>query len=324
MRDKGGNVRNRQLIPSKRYLERDVATREFLTKAWRKRPLLFKKLIKQSVLSKCNRARFVSWCASPSSARIYLRSEDNRSGSAQAWVVPQPEDAPRIFDELSDEGYAPTLLLNRVEYVDPEIVALRADFGIGLEWRHDDVVATLSLPQSGIGYHAGHEDGFIVQLVGSRNWRVWPPSCLPVRYRRSLLDDPWARRSRTPPRPEVPPVLDCRLEAGDVLYIPALHGHEGITKHLSISLSVAWRGLSCYRMLERLLGKFDKQAMSAIRRQPKLFFRLLNDPPTDESDLAVWFCRELHECISYLTPYISNEKTRVWNDPNAIVGMLSK
>ena len=55
-------------------------------------------------------------------------------------------------------------------------------------------------------------------------------------------------------RPAAEPLIDCVLQAGDVLYSPALFPHEGETILESVSLSLAWQGVSPYDILAGMKG----------------------------------------------------------------------
>ena len=103
-------------------------------------------------------------------------------------------------------------------------------------------MATFSHTGAGIGYHAGTEDGFVVQMQGRREWNVWEQSVLTEDYRHALCGS--MRDVAADARPTAEPLLRCTLTPGDALYIPALFPHEGVTLETSLSLSLAWRGLS--------------------------------------------------------------------------------
>lgn len=173
--------------------------------------------------------------------RLFQSFDD---GGSRSGLLTDRGSASRAYTQLSASNSAFTIHMNDVEIVEPDVFDLRQSLGIPYWWRLDDVIGTLSSRGSGIGYHAGHEDGFIVQLMGSRRWRVWSDCCTPIDYRRELL----APRPGANPvihRPETANdlILDIELHAGDVLYIPPFFPHEGNTLDLSISLSIAWKGL---------------------------------------------------------------------------------
>ncbi len=210
----------------------------------------------------------------PASARLFTSRCD---GSAVAADVPDPSRAIEIFRAYETSGDPLTLLLNRVERVDELIYAAHAAFGVGRDWRKGDVVATLSTKSSGIGYHAGNEDGIIVQLEGSRRWRVWDSVLVPKGPRMALLGFPGAQ-GYVMPRPESPPLVDIVLRAGDMLYIPPLFGHEGETECTSVSLAASWRGVTAYTAMAARLGLDNADLIRRATADPDRYGALLPDP----------------------------------------------
>lgn len=216
--------------------------RHVLGNCWRSRPTVFRHALLSKSIARFDKDRFLVWTdQTVGSVRLFEAFTD---GSSRSGLLPDTRNARELFTKLQAAGTTFTIHMNDVEMVDKDIFELRQAFGIPYWWRIDDVIGTLSSPGSGIGYHAGHEDGFIVQLSGSRRWRVWSESCTPVAYRYELLapshgPNPVIVR----PDSDVDLLLDVVLSAGDVLYIPPYFPHEGVTIETSVSLSIAWKGL---------------------------------------------------------------------------------
>jgi len=253
-------------------------TQDFFDRQWRKAPALFRAAVDSELLFREWPAHFSAWCRPPAQARLFLRTESTRTGSAQAYRLSDPADAPELFDCYADEPL--TILLNDVQNVAADVHALRSSLGVGRTWRYDDIVATLSKVDSGIGYHAGHEDSVIVQLSGKRLWRLWPPAVVPEIYRWVLLGYP-LKPSEPLTKPGTAPLFECTLEAGDILYIPPLFPHEGVTLEQSVSLSIGWAGISVFRLLLSMFGEFPPLAMEVALNHPEAFFALLDDPPCE-------------------------------------------
>jgi ribosomal protein L16 Arg81 hydroxylase len=243
---------------------------------WRKEPI-----VRRGFLSAPDDGieRFFEWCREPAIARLYILTEQQKAGSAHAGELPSPEIVPKLYRQAAAKSEKLTILLNRVERVTQFGEELRETLPPGPNWRNDDVVATLSTPGSGIGFHAGHEDGYVVQLAGSRHWRVWHPDVLSDDYRWFLLGRGEDEYAVVQERPQGEPLLDVRLEPGDIMYLPALFPHEGITIGESVSASVAWRGFSPYSLLRRFAGAEITGALDrAAEAAPSAFFGLLPDP----------------------------------------------
>lgn len=246
--------------------------------------------------------RFFRWCSAPAEARLFVRTEERAPGSAHAFPLASIGEGPAIFDHCRARGELVTLLLNRAESVEPALERLRARFKIPYVWREHDIVATLAVKDAGIGFHAGHEDGFVVQLRGRRRWRVWNSSVLDDRYRRRLLGD--RSVDDVPPmRPSTRASLTCILEPGDALFIPALYGHEGTTLEESISLSIAWAGLTPFRVVNAVARALDPAVRQIMQEDPAEFFRLLPDPPPGTPDPAGFLLDALAPSIERLRPH---------------------
>ncbi|HEX8053451.1 MAG TPA: cupin domain-containing protein [Thermoleophilaceae bacterium] len=244
-------------------------------------------------------ARFESWAVPPTTARLFVLQEDGPAGAATAATMPDPRVAYELFQRYAGEGQQLTLLLNHTERVAPELRELRDGLGIGNPWRHDDVVATLSTAGSGIGYHAGHEDSLVVQLAGRRHWRAWSADHVPASHRHELV---WRHAPEGPGairRPAADPLVDCELGPGDVLYVPSLFPHEGRTLELSVSLSIAWRGVSVATLLDEVEA-LPAAERTLTERHPDAFLRLVRDPPPGAPDACAAVMEQLDPALRAL------------------------
>lgn len=243
---------------------------------WRRRPVVLRGVVPPDRLPPDPAAAFAAWCTPPAVGRLYRLAGDDHPGGAAAARVPVGELVGRGA-ALRERGRPVTLLLNRVDAVDDGVRRLRDLLGVDLPRRFDDTVATWSDPGSGIGFHSGHEDGFVVQLAGARRWRTWPPSVVPDDHHLVVLGRPAAG--------DVPPLLRCAdpphlavdLAPGDALHVPALWPHEGVTigDGPSLSLSIAWKGVNTRRLLG---GRVDDGVAGGLRAE---WYRLLPDVPAD-------------------------------------------
>lgn len=258
--------------------------REFLRTAWRKEAIILPGHARELAAGDTWAVRFKNWCKSPVEARLFATNLD---GTSVAATVREPAAAYDLYEQVTAEGREPvTLLLNHVELVDQLVGNIHEAMAVDQDWRRGDIVATLSAPNSGIGYHAGNEDGFIIQLEGTRHWRAWPAEHTPEHYRRELLGLPGPRAAR-PMRPAASPSVDVILQPGDVMYLPSLFAHEGLTLDRSVSLSVAWRGVTPYALLLTLLG--DQLAMlDDVTMKIDAYSSLLPDPPDYETQEDLW------------------------------------
>lgn len=213
---------------------------------WRRRPALLRAALSASELAVLGPDRLIEILARLTGMRVFV-ARARRTGVSQASFVPRPASV-EVFRRLVTNDGRFTVLMNGVERVDPVVAAVQEAVGVPHRWRADDVVVTYSSPGSGIGYHAGHEDGFIVQAAGQRLWRVWDSDEVDAEARRRLIlnqpDDIYPLQ-----RSMSPPVLECELAPGDVLYLPPFAPHEGTTIERSISIALGWRGVAFYHLV---------------------------------------------------------------------------
>lgn len=266
---------NSQYTPELAALDSLKMTTEFFLTKWRHEPQVFPGLARNLAVSRDWSGNFESWCRAPAQARLFLYHED---GGAEAAEVPEPNYAYEIFKKYQEGGDELTLMLNNVEKVDEKIESIQGALGVCRDWRKGDVVATLSTVGSGIGYHAGNEDGFIIQLEGARWWRVWSETLVPNGPRLALLGFPGSSGYKMS-RPEEPPIIDFKLSEGDVLYIPPLYGHEGVTERKSVSLALSWRGVSPFTALAASIGMDNPLLLELAHKSPSAYSALLPDPP---------------------------------------------
>jgi 50S ribosomal protein L16 3-hydroxylase len=233
-------------------------------------------------------AAFIQWCRRRESGHIFFWT---LGSVAQAATVEEVEVLAAACNEIISQDTTLTVLLNDVERVDDVLGLVHEAFGVGQDWRCGDVVATLSGSNSGIGFHGGNEDGFIVQLSGQREWRLWRPEILPQDYRRSLLGA-GGTSFETVPIPVSGPDFTWSLVAGDVLYIPPLWGHEGRTLQRSVSLSVEWRGVTADTFLKAVIGTAPSIPTAPLSRmvEPN---GLLRDLPRGEALSQATYLRDL-------------------------------
>ena len=111
-------------------------------------------------------------------------------------------------------------------------VELEPVLGTGSLWF--DSVRTFG-PGS-IGCHFDNSDNFVLQREGTKRWRLWPAEVVPAEIRHQrMLGVPGIGALE-------PPAAGCHeyvLEPGDLLYIPLMWPHWGVSDGASLSLSLA-------------------------------------------------------------------------------------
>ncbi|WP_371675129.1 JmjC domain-containing protein [Streptomyces sp. NBC_01276] len=149
---------------------------------------------------------------------------------------------PRRLGEHEFPGYADpgkvlrrissgvTLLMRNVEHWHPGAAALAGRLGAELGRPVEAFVFVTPPGEQGLGSHRDDADVFVVQLNGSKRWRVHG----------APADDAWGIGYEPAPGPVL---LEATVERGQVLYIPrgAPHSAVGRSGGLSVHLSLTVR-----------------------------------------------------------------------------------
>lgn len=130
---------------------------------------------------------------------------------------------------LIDQGY--TIGVRQAQRHHAGLAALAADFQADFLAAIDIHLYCTPAGEAGFGWHYDAEDVFILQTVGSKDWLL-----------RKNTVNPWPLVETLPADMryggEIMPLVRCRLQAGDWLYIPAGYWHRTEAQEQSCSLSV--------------------------------------------------------------------------------------
>ncbi len=147
------------------------------------------------------------------------------------------------------DGYrtGATVVLQGLHLTDPVLARFATNLALELD-QPVQVNAYLS-PSSarGLDVHFDYHDVFVVQLEGTKRWRVWAPT--------DRSRDPISGKHAVP-RPRADelgePILDLVLEPGDVLYLPRGHPHVAeTTDRSSAHLTVGLLAITWHRVVRR-------------------------------------------------------------------------
>ena len=159
------------------------------------------------------------------------------------------------------EGYrdGATVVLQGLHLTDPHLARFANNLALELD-QPVQINAYLS-PSSarGLDVHFDYHDVFVVQLDGTKRWRVWSPT--------ERSRDPIGGTHTVPrPRPDElgAPILDLVLEPGDVLYLPRGHPHVAeTTDRASAHLTVGLLAITWHRVVRRAID--DEIAAGRLR-----------------------------------------------------------
>jgi len=233
----------------------------FLKEYWQKKPLLIKQAIPnfQGTIEADELAGLAM--EQEIESRIISNDDDNN------WqVVHGPFES---FEQFGDKNW--TLLVQAVNNWSRETNQLISLIDFIPRWRIDDVMVSFSTPNGGVGRHLDQYDVFILQGEGKRRWRVG----LPDNNLQTLLPHPDLKQVS-----EFTPVIDEITEAGDLLYIPPNHPHNGVSIENSLNFSIGfqapsnqdlWSGFAD-RLIDNNLGenRFSDQGRKPTNQPSRL------------------------------------------------------
>jgi 50S ribosomal protein L16 3-hydroxylase len=137
-----------------------------------------------------------------------------------------------------------TLLVQGVDLHVQAAHALLAHFRFVPWARLDDVMVSLAGDGGGVGPHVDEYDVFLLQLEGSRRWRV------------GRVNDPTlVRGAPLKLLRRFAPEHEWVLEAGDMLYLPPGWGHDGVALGPCMTASIGFRSPSADELARELLGR---------------------------------------------------------------------
>jgi bifunctional lysine-specific demethylase and histidyl-hydroxylase NO66 len=183
-------------------------------------------------------------------------------------------DAVSANDVIDRYRRGDTVVLQGLHHTSPHLARLANNVALALD-HPVQINAYLSPPSArGLDLHFDFHDVFIVQLGGSKRWRVWEPLA-------RTTDPVKGRHAIAAPRLEElgDPLLDLTMRAGDCLYLPRGYPHAAETldehsDHLTIGLvAVTW---------ERVLRRAIDAEVAAGRLTAALPIGML-DPGTAPS-----------------------------------------
>ncbi|MEW6991987.1 cupin domain-containing protein [Colwelliaceae bacterium 6441] len=203
----------------------DITPETFLKEYWQKKPLLIKQALPnfQGTIEADELAGLAM--EQEIESRIIAKNNDN------SWLV---EHGPfESFDKYGEENW--TLLVQAVNNWSRETDQLISLFNFVPRWRIDDVMVSFSTPNGGVGAHLDQYDVFILQGEGKRRWQVGAPDNTLA----TLIPHPDLKQIS-----QFETIIDEITEAGDLLYIPPNHPHNGSSIENSLNFSIGFQAPS--------------------------------------------------------------------------------
>jgi bifunctional lysine-specific demethylase and histidyl-hydroxylase NO66 len=192
-----------------------------------------------------------------------------------------------------------TVVLQGLHHTSPHLAKLANNIALALD-HPVQINAYLSPPAAqALDLHFDFHDVFVVQLEGSKRWRVWSPlprTAAPVKGRHHIA---------APRLDELgDPLLDRTMSTGDCLYMPRGHPHAAETvdehsSHLTIGVvAVTWQrvlrnAIDAEVAAGRLTGALPIGLLDPATPAPSEFGDMATVPPLTPDVLRHWMAREV-------------------------------
>jgi 50S ribosomal protein L16 3-hydroxylase len=225
--------------------------RSFLCRHWQKRPLVARQALPRYETLVTREALFELAVRDDVPSRLVTRS-------GRRWNVAHGPFSRRALARLPQRGW--TLLVQGVNQVLPAAQSLLLEFNFIPYARLDDVMVSYAPPGGGVGPHFDSYDVFLLQLAGTRRWRVSAQRDLALIENAPLK---LLRRFR--------PEREWRLAPGDMLYLPPQIAHDGIAVDECLTASIGFRAPGAQELAARFLEFLqDELALAGAYRDPDL------------------------------------------------------
>jgi len=270
----------------------DLTPEQFLKEYWQKKPLLIKGAFKD----------FTDPIDANELAGLAMENEIESRIIANQNNQWQVEQGPfESFDKYGEQNW--TLLVQAVNNWSRDTQTLLAAVDFIPKWRIDDVMVSFSTPNGGVGAHLDQYDVFIIQGEGKRRWKVGAPDS----SLKQLLPHPDLKQVS-----EFVPVIDEITEAGDLLYIPPNHPHNGVSIENSINFSIGFQAPNNQELWSSFADKLIDENLGETRFPDK--DRLLTEHPEQlvDADIAKLkaFMQAQLDDDNLFTPFIGKYLTQ--------------
>jgi len=186
----------------------------FMKRHWQKKPLLVRQAWPDVMPPLARPALFDLAAQDDVESRLVV-CEQTAQGASERWRVRRGPLPRRALPPVSRPGW--TLLVQGLDLHVQAAHQMLRRFCFVPDARLDDLMVSWASDGGGVGPHLDAYDVFLLQVQGSRRWRVGR-----VKDPRWVADAPLKRLSQFEPEQE------WVLEPGDMLYLPPNWGHDGV------------------------------------------------------------------------------------------------
>ena len=229
-----------------------ISPERFMKQYWHKKPLLVRQAMPQ-VKPVLGRTELFE-LAAREGVQSRLVIQDGGS-----WRLKHGPFQRRALPPLKRPGW--TLLVQGVDLHQELAHALVQAFRFVPDCRLDDLMISYATDGGGVGPHFDSYDVFLLQVQGSRRWRIGRQKDLSLQ-----ADVPLKILA------EFAPEQEFLLEAGDMLYLPPRYAHDGVAVGECMTCSIGFRapqqGELAREMLQRLADDAPELVGDSLYRDP--------------------------------------------------------
>lgn len=283
-----------------------LSPQQFMRRHWQKRPLLIRQAVLGASPFASRRELFALAARDDVESRIVVHQ-------GKGWTLRHGPFKPRAFPPVSQAAW--TLLVQGLDTHLDAAHELMSRFRFVPDARLDDLMVSWASDGGGVGPHVDSYDVFLLQLQGSRRWRIAPPGD------EALVDGvPLKILKRFKPEQE------WLLEPGDMLYLPPGWGHDGIAVGECMTASVGFRAAGRTELRNEVLQRMVDASEPA---DPDPLYRDPGQPATQaparipvalhefaEREVRRWLA-EPRALACALGEVLSEPKPSVWFDGGA-------
>jgi len=223
----------------------------FLRRHWQKKPLLARQALPGFTTLLTRETLFELAARDDAQSRLVTRHRGR-------WRVEHGPFSARALARLPKRDW--TLLVQGVNHLLPRAQELLLEFSFIPYARLDDIMVSYAPPGGGVGPHFDSYDVFLLQLAGTRRWRVSAQRDL------SLVDGAPLKILR-----HFRPQREWLLDPGDMLYLPPRYAHDGDAVDDCLTCSIGFRAPGAQELGMRFLEFLqDRLALDDIYRDPGL------------------------------------------------------
>jgi hypothetical protein len=241
-----------------------------------RRPTVLRHLIDTATLAQAGTDTVFGSCVEPVKAVLFQSA--GASDGEGIKKLPHVHEAPALFRELCASGQRGVMYFMELAGVAPGFQRLLELVDFGYAWRHYTHMVALPAPGTMIDAHVDLLDSLIIQLQGTRRWKVWDAD---LRTKLHVQLNNWEPLESMHTSDE--PLIDTELSAGDVLFIPAPYPHQAFSDdsgQSALSMSVGWATITPIRVLRAVIMMNERRGEleALFEQEPEPYLTLIPDP----------------------------------------------